>query len=174
MIVYIAEGFLEGPLHSRKMREMLRTQGHIVSTSPSRADVIISHSAGWCFLPPLKASQRLVLLDPAFDDGRSLLLRSMERGIHDVRHFRISMLPERILNIWYLFALLPRWIRLYRIIHTRSIIPLLMREHTFVMGVTGSSWWDERTMVKTGVAYETIRGDHDIFWSHPHLIDYLR
>lgn len=170
MMIYIEEGFLEGNLHSKKMRKMLRSHGHTITPSAQKADLIIAHSAGWCFIPDLKEYQRLILLDPAFDNGKSLFLRSCERGIHDLRHLRASMIFERILNVWYLFRLMPRWLRLRTLIHSRPITPLLARDYTFVVGVIGSSWWDESAMIKADVPHEMITGDHDIFWSHPRRI----
>lgn len=52
-------GFITGPRHSRRLRELLGQAGYAETTDLAKADIIIAHSSG-CWLLPVNISPKLM------------------------------------------------------------------------------------------------------------------
>ncbi len=169
MNIAVIEGFLEGPLHSRRLKQALIKHGHEITT-PETADCIIVHSGGWVFLPTSLDSKKIIFWDPAYKTEKPFTRRFISRLAYDFGHLRARMVIERLLNIWYLLVRPMRWVLLLRQIYRQPIEPLFTRQNSFVIGVGDRSWWSSPTVAATGVPHKCKKGDHDIFWSRPELI----
>ena len=166
MVVCIREGFLEGSLTSRGLRTALKKHGYSLTTDAAKADIIIAHSSGWLFLPPLRDEQRLILVDPSYKTGESSLLRALKRARYDITHFTPRMIPQRILNILY-FSKLKTWIQLRREYNIETIDHYFARKNTTVCRVADPTWWSDTKLYNSPAEIVYIGGDHDAFWRNP-------
>lgn len=168
MKIVIIEGIFEGKLHSGRLRRELERRGYIVTNNPTDADVVITHSGGWVFLPGNHDGQRVVFIDPSYKTERSFTARAFSR-LGDILHPRWHMALERIWNVWYIIPYFAKWVRLVKLAHTKQIDSYLMQPGAFVIGVGDHSWWHQPTIDSTSVTYTRLTGDHDIIWSQPQL-----
>lgn len=168
MRVAIIGGILEGRLHSKRLRQELTRRGHSATEDLERAEVILAHSAGWVFLPPERADQRVIFIDPAYKTEKSYARRTLSRLRYDILHPRFHMPLERLWNLWYLFRYFSRWVYLARHALHQPIDDYLRRPGSLVIGVRDRTWWHQPTIDRTGVAYTRVAGDHDSLWSETH------
>lgn len=182
----VSYGFLGGPAHSRKLRQLLSAKGYDCTADLEHADIILAHSAG-CFLIPKQAKPKLVVyvgmplaqaqLPAAFVKANH---SSIVSALHDkaiIKVMKITLLS------WYYGLRQPK--RNWNIIRTiKTAVPTLPPGaaitfitnrydpwpsgdtlHQYVESKEGRQW-----------VFMSLPGSHDDVWEQPEkyaaIIDY--
>jgi len=103
--VIIRYGIFGGEADGRRLRQVLRDAGYVITHDIAAADIIIAHSAGCFWLPPSKPNQRFLLIDPPYWPGRSVAerTRSRARGHLHFHAFGHSGRAWFTRNLWVLY-----------------------------------------------------------------------
>ncbi len=166
MKIGIVYGLFEGPLCSKQLERILRQRGHSV-VAPQDADCLLVHSGGWLMLDDLASNRLVYLIDPAYQDKRSVLRKSLKRLAYDAKHTSLRNVPAYTLrrghNLWYLATKPAQWLEMRRRYHRRSIHSLVEQPNVTVYHTHSSSWHNPAIMAKASKLIP-INGDHDVLW----------
>lgn len=78
---YIITGWAEGRWHSRRFGQELEKRGLVKAPSAAKADIIIGHSAGCYMLPSKIKAETVVLINPPYWPGKSMVVRIFNNSI---------------------------------------------------------------------------------------------
>ena len=170
MNIAMEHGLYEGSFFSRSLRKVLIKRGHFI-TNTRDSEFIIAHSGGWLMLNADELEgKRVALVDPAYQDGRSLHSKSLSRLKYDARHTNLTSAPgyllRRVLNAGYLLGRFTRWLTMSKQYRTKDIAELLSLPGIIIIRVSDSSWFNPAVMADA----KDVRmqaGDHDVCWHKP-------
>jgi hypothetical protein len=174
--VAVLDGIAEGARHTVLLREELQRHGYVVTDDPAGADVVLAHSAGAFLVPVGARSQLLVLIDPPYWPGRSMIVRSAQKVVRDVgaraQDGLLWRWPAKTWwNLVYLFDDLPRVGTVVRAIRDDSLPDIIAAAgHVVIIRNDRDAWCapDIDHLVGGGhVDVHHLPGDHDDCLHHP-------
>lgn len=140
-------GIGEGDYHGRTFVAELQKAGFEVVRKPEEADVILTHSGGCFFLPPLDLNQKFVLINPPYWPGKSLVKSTVQK----IRIDFIDFVRDGKLLQWF-YKTTINIAHILRFIFKSLTITLHARRQRFYEALR-----DENTII--------IRSDQDTFLS---------
>jgi hypothetical protein len=141
----ILYGIGEGDYHGRAFVAELQSAGFEVIRDARKADIVVTHSGGCFFLPPLHLKQIFVLINPPYWPGKSLAASTIQKISVDFIDF---VTDGRILE-WFWKTMI-NLAHILRYIFKTLTITLHAHKQRFYEAVR-----DERTAI--------IRSDQDAF-----------
>src|SRR5690349_11673005 len=107
MLAHIIGGWSEGYRHEIKLRQGLTAAGIDITSSSRSADIIITHSAGFYFLPKEPGRRLTVIIDPPYWPGKNMATRILQHMIlqapAQIRQWGLSYwLKHRFWNTAYI------------------------------------------------------------------------
>lgn len=88
--VAVMEGWAGGPRLSKQFRQALGAAGYTL-TGPEHADVIIAHSGGCYFVPVKSPAKLVILIDPPYWPGKTIVSRLFVKKYQDNRLTRRTL-----------------------------------------------------------------------------------
>lgn len=103
---HISYGILGGERSMRRFIQALAQQGIQAIADPTKADILIAYSAGCFWVPKPTKNQRLILVNPPYWPGRSLLNRAWQRAFSNAH-------PKQYGYTWRAWATRQLWALYY-------------------------------------------------------------
>ncbi len=176
--VALMYGFGEGDYHGRAFVAELKEQGMQVVRDPKKADIVVTHSGGCFFLPPLDLNQKFVLINPPYWPGKSLLVSSIEKVGKDFMDFTrdgklITWLWKTCINIAHLTRYAIKTLTITLGAHKQRFYEALRDECTIIIRSDADPFLspkaDQLLEQKYGraIPFYRLPGQHDTCWRDP-------
>ncbi|HVS58217.1 MAG TPA: hypothetical protein VHD60_00565 [Candidatus Saccharimonadales bacterium] len=182
----ISYGFLGGPAHSRRLRQLLSAKGYNCTADLEHADIILAHSAG-CFLIPSDAHPKLVVyvgMPLAQDKAQSAWAKANHANIMAAfRDKAVTKVIKITLLSWYYGLRQPR--RNWNILRTiKTATPSLPPGAAIAFIVNRYDPWPLGDTLQQYIqsnegrqwTFMSLPGSHDDIWERPEtyvaIIDY--
>lgn len=167
---YLSYGFNEGDLLARKMISALREKGYEMTSSPTEADLIITHSGGHLLLENIKETTRILAIDPAVPSGRSPVYNFFAHLAYDIRYVLFGgqakfYCQKTLLNLCYAVINMRHNLRIARAYRQNKNINLLLRDSTVITKSADPSWQHHNVFAHKQTY--TFNASHDDCWLHP-------
>jgi|GEM_PF-1714005 len=116
--VCILPGIFSGNRTTSKFRSLLQKSGYHITNDASKADIIIAHSAGCLWVPPLLDHQRLVIINPPYWPGKTIRERGKARSRSNLRFRQYGYTLRQWLTrqLWGIYYMLAEYARARHII----------------------------------------------------------
>jgi hypothetical protein len=170
----ISYGFLGGPAHSRKLRELLAAQGLTPVKPSAEPDIIIAHSGG-CWLIPEASLARLVIfigMPLAHDNPRHIYWQvNRQNVLAAAKGLKLMKLLDGIIfNLYYALTQPRRNRAIMRQVRDPRPSILPQASHVFIANQhdpwPASKQLDD--LLKTqDWAFIGLPGAHNDIWEHP-------
>lgn len=107
--IAVLEGWAGGPRLSRNFTTYAHGRGLILSKKPTQADYIVAHSTGCYMLPRQLKAKRIMLIDPPYWPGESIVGRWINMNKGELRvllqqHGYWRFFRNKFWEIYYIFA----------------------------------------------------------------------
>ena len=173
--VAVMEGWAGGPRLSKQFRDALLAAGYSI-TPASHADVIVAHSMACYFVPQKTPAKLLILIDPPYWPGQSLLTRMLAKKKADSQMVRQAggwqaWLTKTMWEIAYIFAK-PSYTTT-ALKHNGSLAFLAGHKHkpTYVVRNQNDYFCSPEIQVAMNgypnVTYVGLPGEHDDYYVNP-------
>lgn len=176
--VCIKYGIGEGDYHGRAFVAALKNAGFGITRDDLEADIIVTHSGGCFFLPPLELEQIFIVINPPYWPGKPLAVCTLQKVLKDFLDFaRDGKLPQwffkTIINLVHITRYLIRTLtitlharkqRFYEALDESTTIIIRSDDDTFLHPDA-----DKLLHEKAGRSFKFYRlpGQHDSCWRNP-------
>lgn len=176
--VAILYGIGEGDYHGRAFVRELKSAGFKVVRKAKKADIVVTHSGGCFFLPPLELHQKFVLINPPYWPGKSLVVCTLHKVMIDFIDYTWDgklgpWLGKTVVNVAHLmrYALKALTITLHA--HKQRFYEALRDEDTVIIRNERDAFLapnaDRLLDDKAGrdIPFYRLPGQHDSCWRYP-------
>jgi hypothetical protein len=174
----IIYGFAEGPRISKRLRQALGQAGFDVIGDAEKADIIVAHSGGVCYLPQDLEGKTVLIVAPTYWRKGKPLVRAALNKIQ--KEARIAFRNRHFLP-WFVksyFNTLSAWghlstsIRMYKAVKGAGLtMPLHDARRVGVISYHGDSWSGFIDQIKVddypNYCLISSKRSHDDLWLHP-------
>lgn len=178
MKVALLYGIGEGDYHGRAFVSALRKAGFAVVRDARKADIVVTHSGGCFYLPPLHLKQKFVLINPPYWPGKSLILSTYQKISRDFLDFirdgrLLQWLWKTVINIAHLIRFIVRTLTITLHAHRRRFYRALRDEHTIIIRSSRDTFLspDAQRILEDkfgrSIPLYTVEGQHDSCWREP-------
>lgn len=176
--VAILYGIGEGDYHGRAFVSGLKRAGFDVIRDSAKADIVITHSGGCFFLPPLELDQKFVLINPPYWPGKPLVVSTMQKIYFDFMDFaRDGKLHvwfwKTAVNLAHIARFLIKTLVIMRGAHKRRFYEALRDENAAIIRSSADTFLapdaDQLLEQKVGkvISFYRLPGQHDTCWRDP-------
>lgn len=175
-LVKIIYGVTEGPWHGKRLKKQLLEQGYGITEDIAKADYIFAHSGG-CYEVVLASEwQKVVLVNPTYWPGKTMVQRARLKVWHDaVVYFRSGLewywLKKAGHSLFYLFRYLPKWLDMSKKSKQVSFDGIFSHSNTLLVRNDHDPWLtsDLATLKESypSIEIHTLPGYHDDCWYNP-------
>ena len=177
MKVAILYGFGEGDYHGRAFVRKLREAGFDVVRQAKDADIVITHSGGCFFMPPLD-HQKFVIINPPYWPGKSLSVSTIQKVSIDFIDFArdgkiLQWFWKTTVNLVHVFRYIFKTLTITLHAHRKRFYEALRDENTIIIRSSHDTFLspdaEQLLEAKTGhsVPLYTLPGHHDSCWRNP-------
>jgi hypothetical protein len=176
--IAIKYGIGEGDYHGRAFVAALKVAGFEVVRDAREADIVVTHSGGCFFLPPLDLNQIFVVINPPYWPGKSLSRSTIEKVSKDFMDFAKDgkLLPwfwKSTINILHLMRYIFRTLTITLHAHKQRFYEALRDETSVIIRNDNDTFLapnaDQLLEQKVGRVIDIYRlpGQHDSCWRDP-------
>lgn len=176
--VAIKYGIGEGDYHGRAMVRELKAAGFKVVRNAKKADVVVTHSGGCFFLPPPELNQVIVLINPPYWPGKSLVISTLQKVMIDFIDYTWDgkigpWLFKTIVNLVHLMRYILRAVTITLHAHKQRFYQALRDDSTIIIRNERDSFLapdaDRLLRDRAGRNFQFIElpGQHDTCWRDP-------
>jgi hypothetical protein len=108
--VAILEGWAGGPRLTKIIRSALKEGGYELIKNPAEADIIIAHSTGSYMLPETIKANLVILINPPYWPGESIVKRWIRMNKDELKFLRKTLGSRRffINKLWEVFYIVAK------------------------------------------------------------------
>lgn len=176
--VAIKYGIGEGDYHGRAFVAALKRAGFEVVRDDHEADIVVTHSGGCFFLPPLELNQTFVLINPPYWPGKWLVVSTWQKVSRDFIDFaRDGKLPQwcwkTIINLVHIMRYILKTLTITLHAHRKRFYDALDEHSTTIIRNDSDTFLspnaDKLLHEKAGRSFKFVRlpGQHDACWRNP-------
>lgn|GEM_PF-1740220 len=175
--ICIITGFSEGKYHTKKCIRAFTNAGFTVVARAGDADIIVTHSAGYIFLPNNLAGKCVVLVNPPHQYVGAAFKNTLKKIQEDYRHHKThrktwQFFVKNTWNIWYMLAEFPRQRQMIRLVPKQHTILPKLNAKQLLFIATRDDPWASRITTKSitsnpRYSFVSLEGSHDDVWMHP-------
>lgn len=171
-------GIGEGDFHGRAFISQLKNAGYTVVRDAAQADIVLTHSGGCFFLPPLRNHQIYILINPPFWPGKSLVLSTIQKISIDFVDFArtgkiLQWLWKTVINLAHIGRYIIRFLTITLHARRQRFYEALRDEQSFIIRSEKDTFLapnaDHLLEQKFGrvIPMYTAPGQHDSCWRNP-------
>lgn len=169
-------GISEGPLLTTRFRRALRNKGYEIASSPEKADIIITHSAGCYLIPKQHTASQVIMVAPCYDFPRSKPFMTAYKVARDLTYAVLTKqiafwLYKTFWNIFYFIFRPVHSIRTYQYSKTRSHhLPHIKAKEVIIISYKRDPWSSQvidHADQHPEYEFKHIDGVHDDIWYNP-------
>ena len=125
--VAILEGWAGGPKLTRLLRSQLTESGFRVIKDTGKANIIIAHSTGCYMLPKSMSAQLIVLINPPYWPGQSILGRWIRMNKDELKFLRKQQGTPRFLKdkLWETYYIFVKPLYTWSVLNNKSHLDFL-------------------------------------------------
>lgn len=176
--VAILYGIGEGDYHGRAFVAELQKAGFEVVRDARKADVVVTHSGGCFFLPPLELRQKFVLINPPYWPDRSLVNCTIQKVAIDFIDFVkdgkiLSWLWKTVINLAHIGRYIFKVLTITLHAHKQRFYEAIHDEHTIIIRNDQDAFLapnaEQLLEQKVGriAPFYHLPGQHDACWREP-------
>lgn len=176
--VALLYGIGEGDYHGRAFVRALEAAGFDVVRDAKRADIVVTHSGGCFFLPPLHLNQKFVLINPPYWPHKPLVVSMTQKVSLDFVDFvrdgkLLQWFWKSTINIMHLLRYAIKSVTITLHAHRQRFYTALRDENTIIIRSSLDTFLsptaDRSLEQKYGrvIPMYTISGQHDSCWRNP-------
>jgi hypothetical protein len=171
-------GVGEGDYHGRAFVAELKQSDFEVVRDARKADIVVTHSGGCFFLPPLDLNQKFVLINPPYWPGKSLLVSTVEKISIDLVDFVkdgkiLQWILKTCINVAHIFRYIYKVLTITLHAHKQRFYEALQDDNTLIIRSDRDTFLapdaDHLLERKYGrvIPLRSVEGQHDSCWRNP-------
>jgi hypothetical protein len=176
--VAILYGIGEGDYHGRAFVTALKQAGFDVVRSAEDADIVVTHSGGCFFLPPLTLDQNYVVINPPYWPGKSLVISTVQKVTIDFIDFVkdgkvLQWFWKTTINLAHIVRFLLKTLTITLHAHKQRFYEAIRDENTIIIRSARDTFLtpdaDRLLEQKYGrvIPLYIVPGQHDSCWRDP-------
>jgi hypothetical protein len=176
--VALIYGIGEGDYHGRAFVTALKSAGFQIVRDARKADIVVTHSGGCFFLPPLHLNQKFVLINPPYWPGKSLIISTVQKVSIDFIDFMrtgkvLHWFWKTFINIAHILRFLFKALTITLHAHKQRFYEAIRDEYSAIIRSDQDTFLTPNAQQlleqKVGrvVPFYHVTGQHDHCWRNP-------